>query len=46
MRQAMSRLMPAGSFARNVGVLTGGTAFAQGLTVLALPLLTRLAPIL
>ena len=34
--------MPAGSFARNVGVLTGGTAFAQALTVLALPLLTRL----
>ena len=42
MRQAVTRLMPAGSFARNVGVLTGGTAFAQGLTVLALPLLTRL----
>jgi len=42
MLQALTRLMPAGSFARNVGVLTGGTAFAQGLTVLALPLLTRL----
>lgn len=42
MRQTLTRLMPAGSFARNVGLLTGGTAFAQGLTVLALPLLTRL----
>lgn len=29
-------------FARSVAVLTGGTAFAQGLGVLALPLLTRL----
>lgn len=29
-------------FLRNVGVLTGGTAFAQALTVLALPVLTRL----
>lgn len=38
----LGRWMPEGSFARNVGVLTGGTAAAQGLTVLALPLLTRL----
>ncbi len=30
------------SFVRNVGILTGGTIFAQGLTVLALPVLTRL----
>jgi O-antigen/teichoic acid export membrane protein len=29
-------------FARSVAVLTGGTAFAQGLGILALPLLTRL----
>lgn len=29
-------------FVRSVTVLVGGTAFAQGLTVLALPLLTRL----
>jgi len=29
-------------FVRNVSVLAGGTAFAQGLTVLALPLLTRI----
>jgi len=42
MRKAIARLLPAGSFARNVGILTGGTAFAQGLAVLALPLLTRL----
>lgn len=42
MRQALVQLLPAGSFARNVGVLTGGTAFAQGLAVLALPVLTRL----
>jgi len=42
MRTALARWLPAGSFARNVGVLTGGTAFAQGLAVLALPLLTRL----
>ena len=42
MRAALARWLPAGSFARNVGVLTGGTAFAQGLAVLALPLLTRL----
>ncbi|MFB9149857.1 lipopolysaccharide biosynthesis protein [Roseovarius ramblicola] len=41
-RAALARWLPAGSFARNVGVLTGGTAFAQGLAVLALPLLTRL----
>lgn len=30
------------SFVRNVGVLVGGTAFAQALTVLILPFLTRL----
>lgn len=42
MRQRLSRRFPAGSFARNVGVLTGGTVFAQGLAVLSLPLLTRL----
>jgi len=41
-RATIARWLPAGSFARNVGVLTGGTAFAQGLAVLALPLLTRL----
>lgn len=34
--------LPEGSFLRNVSILTGGTAFAQGLMVLALPMLTRL----
>lgn len=29
-------------FARSVGILVGGTAFAQALTVLSLPLITRL----
>ena len=41
-RAALEHWLPAGSFARNVGMLTGGTAFAQALAVLALPLLTRL----
>lgn len=41
-RAALEHWLPAGSFARNVSVLTGGTAFAQALAVLALPLLTRL----
>ena len=34
--------MPHGSFLRNVSILTGGTTLAQGLMVLALPLLTRI----
>lgn len=34
--------MPQGSYLRNVSILTGGTMFAQGLMVLALPVLTRL----
>lgn len=38
----LDRWLPPGSFLRNVTVLTGGTAFAQGLMVLVLPLLTRL----
>lgn len=42
MRRRLAHLFPVGSFARNVGVLTTGTVFAQGLAVLALPLLTRL----
>jgi O-antigen/teichoic acid export membrane protein len=42
MRQRLAQLFPVGSFARNVGVLTGGTVFAQGLAILSLPLLTRL----
>lgn len=31
-----------GSFLHHVGVLTGGTAFTKGLSVLVLPILTRL----
>lgn len=41
----LSRLagaMPKSAFVRNVGVLASGTAVAQGITVLSLPLLTRL----
>ena len=33
---------PRGSFARNVGVLAGGAALGQGITLLAAPLLSRL----
>lgn len=36
------RTLLQGSFARQVMVLVGGTAFAQGLGVIAMPLLTRL----
>ena len=42
MREALARLLPAGSFARNVGVLTGGTAAGQAIIVAASPILTRL----
>lgn len=38
----LAQHLPRGSFVRNVGLLAGGTAFAQGLAVLALPFLTRL----
>lgn len=41
-RAALARWLPAGSFARNVSVLTSGTVFAQALMVAALPVLTRL----
>lgn len=37
-----SRMGDRGGIVHSVGTLVGGTAFAQGLTVLALPLLTRL----
>jgi O-antigen/teichoic acid export membrane protein len=36
------RWLPNGSMLRNITILTGGTVFAQGLTVAALPVLTRL----
>lgn len=42
MRTRLTNLMPPGSYLRNVSILTGGTIFAQGLMVLALPILTRL----
>ncbi|MDP3959230.1 MAG: oligosaccharide flippase family protein [Pseudorhodobacter sp.] len=42
MRNRLAGLLPKSTFARRVGMLTGGTAFAQGLAVLALPVLTRL----
>jgi O-antigen/teichoic acid export membrane protein len=38
----LARFLPKGRFARNVGILTGGTVFAQGMAVLATPILTRL----
>lgn len=42
MTKLLARILPKGAFARNVGLLVSGTAFAQGLAVLALPFLTRL----
>lgn len=41
-RQQIQKHLPAGSLSRNVSILTGGTVFAQLITVLALPILTRL----
>jgi O-antigen/teichoic acid export membrane protein len=41
-KNKINNLMPRASFARNVGILAGGTAIAQALTVLALPIITRL----
>ena len=34
--------VPKGQFARSVGILAGGTALGQAITVLAAPVLTRL----
>ena len=42
LKALVNRLLPRASFARSVGVLAGGTAVAQGIGVLALPLITRL----
>ena len=39
--KAVQRLRPS-TFVRNVGMLVGGTAFAQGLLALSLPIATRL----
>lgn len=41
-RLFLSKTLCGGAFARSVAVLAGGTALAQGLAVLASPLLTRL----
>lgn len=38
----LNRLLPRASFVRNVGVLAGGTAAAQAIGVLVLPVITRL----
>ncbi|GGY10146.1 polysaccharide biosynthesis protein [Litchfieldella qijiaojingensis] len=40
--QRLARFIPKSRFVRNVGILTGGTVFAQGLAALALPILTRM----
>lgn len=42
LKALINRLLPRASFARNVGVLAGGTAAAQAIGVLALPVITRL----
>jgi O-antigen/teichoic acid export membrane protein len=41
-RERLNARLPAGSFLRNVAILTSGTVFAQALMVLALPILARL----
>ena len=41
-KSQINKLLPRASFARNVGILAGGTALAQALSVLALPFITRL----
>lgn len=42
LRDKVVGLLPASRFGRNVGILAGGTVFAQGLMALSLPVLTRL----
>jgi O-antigen/teichoic acid export membrane protein len=42
LKSIAERLLPVGGFARKVGLLASGTAAAQLITVLILPLLTRL----
>lgn len=41
-KAAINRVLPQHSFVRHVSVLAGGTAMAQAIGVLALPLITRL----
>lgn len=42
LRDRIKALLPSGGFLRNVSVLAGGAALAQGLSILAAPLLSRL----
>lgn len=42
LKALVNRLLPRASFARSVGVLAGGTAVAQAIGVLVLPVITRL----
>lgn len=42
LKALINRLLPRASFARSVGVLAGGTAAAQAIGVLVLPVITRL----
>jgi O-antigen/teichoic acid export membrane protein len=42
LRSTVARLLPKSAFGQNVGILAGGTLFAQGLMALSLPALTRL----
>ena len=42
MRTRLKNLLPKSGFARNVGMLAGGTALGQGIVILASPVLTRL----
>lgn len=41
-KKRLAAMAPKGSFARSVSMLAGGTAFAQALMVLSLPILTRI----
>jgi O-antigen/teichoic acid export membrane protein len=42
LKEYIKKILPKNRFARSVSILAGGTAFSQGLTILASPLLTRL----
>lgn len=42
MRDLIVSILPKSAFVKNIGILTGGTIFAQSLAVLSLPILTRL----
>lgn len=42
LKALVNRLLPRASFGRSVGVLAGGTAAAQAISVLVLPVVTRL----